>query len=199
MVVAAVVVLLGGFAVFQLVGGNDSGDGPTVVEGPTTPPPVEPVDGPTDPPSAPPVVPDPPPRDPPLNVESLVVDPVGKWSLVAAAEVPEFITQLGASSAVRLQYEDPTGLNVRHILSAFSDATAADDSTQLFVDDIVRVFGAERLDEFPVEVEGRQVGTAYVLAHEGGHIVVFNNGPLLISTAAAALDSIGDFLSNVPY
>ena len=215
--VAVVVVLGGGFALFQLLSGGDDVVAVTPTPSPTVPPQPEitPTVAPeeTQEPQEPEEpTPEPEPTEasePPMdnegqqapeatNVEALIQEQVGEWELQSAAELPEFISQLGASSAVTTQYKNPGGRNVRLILAAFSSAADAQAVAAALAANFDATDG-DLLDQFPVTIGEEKVGTAYLIARKGGHILLYSNDRIMVSIAARTQASIADFFSQLPY
>ena len=211
MVATAVVVALGGFSIVRVFGGG--GDDPVnPTPSPTAVASADPTEGPTDAPTEPstppteepteqgPAVPIGNEQETPdsINVEGLVQAEVGEWRLVDAAELPEWI-ELGASSALRTQYKNPQNFNVRHIVAAFSNDASAQETALAFADAIKEEEDQKLLEEFPVVIDEEEVGTGYFFARNGGHLVLYTNGPILSTVAAARRANVIDFYANVPY
>ena len=213
-IVAAIVVVVGGFAIFRVFGGATAtaSPDPQVSEVASEEPTPEPTDGATPSPGPSPTaspapgpteggpLPNPSGQDTPdsINVEGLIEAQVGDWTLVDVAELPEWI-ELGASSALRTQYKNPQNLNVRHIVAAFPSEQDAVATLESFADSLSAEQGSELLEEFAVEIDGQQAGQGYFFARNGGHVVLYTNGPVMATVAATRRASVIDFYRNVPY
>ena len=208
LVATALVVVVGGFSVVRLFGGG--GDGPAPDPTPTEVASAEPTDEPTEQSTASPeptpeategtVLPAANEQETPdsVNVEGLVEAQVGEWRLVDAVELPEWI-DVGASSALRTQYKNPRNFNVRHIVAAFPSDAASQQTASDFADSLNAEQGTELLEEFPVIIGGDEVGQGYFYARNGGHVVLYTNGPIISTIAATRRGSVVDFYQNVPY
>ena len=201
------------YGLVQLFGGGE--DPPRTP--PPPPPPIQTAQSPAAAPGGsrpqpPPAPPPPPPagngqttvpttQQPPTatNVEALVQDQVGPFSIVEALDATPFVSD-GASTALNLVYADASGNRVQHVLTAWASAAAANQYLDASGSSLQQD-GWTLVSEGPVvdSSSGDQIGT--VRRYDNGNIAfeLFTNANFHFSVAAPSAELVQAFVTNLPY
>ena len=96
---------------------------------------------------------------------------------------------------------EPHGAEVLHHMMAYNDQSEADQAGAAWAEAIIEK-GLSPTENFPLEIDGEQVGTVIVLdgqvEGDAARVVLWNNGALLAAVIGTP-DDAAEFFKNVPY
>ena len=123
---------------------------------------------------------------------------VGDFRLQKVETIPKVIGN-GATDARQMLYVSSDGVQIVHILTAWSSADVANAQIQPFGDELTKQ-GFEKVREFPLKDEdGQQVGTAQIYIGDGGEEVAIWTDGVLFCVVDAPKGYGADFFNELPY
>jgi hypothetical protein len=189
------VLVIGALVVFLAIGtgGTQADPGPKPNPGPTSQPTPQPTQEPTPQPT-----PQPEPSPDQGSLDSVIQRQVGDFRLEKVETIPKVIGN-GATDARQMLYVSPDGVQILHILTAWSSADVANDQIQPFGQELESQ-GYDMVREFPLKNEdGQQVGTAQIFIGDGGEEVAIWTDDVLFCMVDAPKGYGADFFNELPY
>lgn len=185
------VLVIGALIVFLAsgTGGTEPQPDPNPNPSPTPQPTPEPTPQPT---------PQPEPAPDQGSLDNVIQRQVGDFRLQKVETIPKVIGN-GATDARQMLYVSPDGVQILHILTAWSSADVANGQIQPFGQELTSQ-GFEKVREFPLKNgDGQQVGEAQIFIGDGGEEVAIWTDDVLFCVVDAPKGYGADFFNELPY
>ena len=132
------------------------------------------------------------------SLDSVIQRRVGDFELQKVETIPKVIGN-GATDARQALYVSPDGVQILHIVTAWSSADVANAQIQPFGQEL-KSQGFEKVREFPLKnADGQRVGTAQILIGDGGEEVAIWTDDVLFCVVDAPKGYGADFFNELPY
>lgn len=193
-----VVLVIGALIIFFLASGTGGTEPqPNPQPEPNPRPTSQPTSQPTPQPTPQPA-PQPQPTPDQGSLDSVIQRQVGDFELQKTETIPKVIGN-GATDARQMIYASSDGVQVLHILTAWSSADVANAQIQPFGQELESQ-GFKEAQEFPVkDKDGKQIGTGKFYVGDGGEEVVIWTDDVLFCVIDAPKGYSANFFKGLPY